>query len=218
MTLSIDEVLFSRSTYQVEVMEGGTAYWTFLQFNELDQRVDAFCSCGRALCKHVEAADKWLRDKGQLLHRRFEKSFWYQLGRIGFELFGDVPAGIVEGFEFLLENRVVETEGSSLKFAQLSQEERQAWRDGHPPDWLRFELSAWSDLAKWWFLAKKSSVRMGEWWVDATSGDKRWRMEVPEALVPQLVPALAHFALPGRCLGSCNLQGCVMWRAGWKAF
>ena len=44
-----------------------------------------------------------------------------------------------------------ETEETSLKFSNLSPEELTLWKEGRPSPELSFELSFWSDLAKWCF-------------------------------------------------------------------
>lgn len=49
----------------------------------------------------------------------------------------------------LIEKKVEETEETSLKFSNLSPEELQEYRKGQASPSLRYELSAWSDLAKW---------------------------------------------------------------------
>lgn len=46
--------------------------------------------------------------------------------------------------------RPVETEETSLKFFHLAPEELSLWQKGRPSDHLQYELSFWSDLAKWW--------------------------------------------------------------------
>jgi len=49
----------------------------------------------------------------------------------------------------IVENRVLETEETSLKFSNLSAEDITLWREGRPTHALQYELSFWSDLAKW---------------------------------------------------------------------
>src|ERR1700722_1507165 len=49
----------------------------------------------------------------------------------------------------ILHERPIETEESSLKFSKRSQEEIILWREGRPSSLLRYELSFWSDLARW---------------------------------------------------------------------
>lgn len=60
--------------------------------------------------------------------------------------------------EKILEFRPRETEETSLKFSNLTQEEIGAWRSGNPSPQLSYELSFWSDLAKWFFLQQDSGI------------------------------------------------------------
>ncbi|MBI5273577.1 MAG: DEAD/DEAH box helicase [Chlamydiales bacterium] len=57
-------------------------------------------------------------------------------------------------------DRAEETEESSLKFSNLSQEELTAWRRGRPSHQLRYELSFWSDIAKYmmWLYEEKKWI------------------------------------------------------------
>ncbi len=58
---------------------------------------------------------------------------------------GDKAAKEIEEVFFY---RVIETEETSMKFSHLPQEELELWRKKIPSQKLRYELSAWSDLAK----------------------------------------------------------------------
>ncbi len=49
----------------------------------------------------------------------------------------------------IIENRKVETEETSLKFSNLDPEEIALWKQGKPGEKLKYELSFWSDIAKW---------------------------------------------------------------------
>ena len=51
--------------------------------------------------------------------------------------------------EQIIENRSVQTEETSLKFSNLTPEELALWHEGKPSAQLSYELSFWSDLAKW---------------------------------------------------------------------
>ena len=53
--------------------------------------------------------------------------------------------------EELIDLRLLETEETSLKFSNLDPEEIALWKMGKPSDKLKYELSFWSDLAKWCF-------------------------------------------------------------------
>ena len=59
--------------------------------------------------------------------------------------------------QVLMERRVPDTEETSLKFSGLSQEELNLWREGRPSSALRYELSFWSDLAKWLMLLQEGA-------------------------------------------------------------
>lgn len=54
-----------------------------------------------------------------------------------------------------VEKRVEETEETSLKFSNLPQEELTLWKEGRPSHQLQYELSFWSDLAKWLMLLEE---------------------------------------------------------------
>ncbi len=54
--------------------------------------------------------------------------------------------------EELIDCRIVETEETSLKFSNLDPEEIALWKQGRPSEKLKYELSFWSDLAKWCFV------------------------------------------------------------------
>lgn len=132
-------------------------------------------------CAHLAAAYLRIYQGTHIpLHVRFERSLWHALFRLCADRFGDMPENIVrkakghylirgEGKAILLdlqaqgeeavdrlhvivEERLPETEETSLKFTNLSQEEINLWKSGRPSSDLRYELSLWNDLAKWFFL------------------------------------------------------------------
>jgi len=111
------------------------------------------------------------------LHQRFDHSLWSHLcrccsdymedrtdqlkatkegryicrGAKGKEIFsiqGKTPETL-EHLERLILHRREETEETSLKFSNLSEEELDMWQRGKPTPQLAYELSFWSDLAKW---------------------------------------------------------------------
>lgn len=113
----------------------------------------------------------------QPLHVRFEHSLWNQLCRqsceimdnrpdqlkatkdgkyicrdaskkIIFSIQGNTPDAIAH-LESMLFQRREETEETSLKFSNLSEAELALWEQGKPTRQLAYELSFWSDLAKW---------------------------------------------------------------------
>lgn len=135
-------------------------------------------------CPHLAAALlKIYNGKSDPLHVRFRDSFWNYLGKLcsgrhGYELSGlreEAPGffkgisltgktlcslrALTEGgrgkFHEIFFNRAVETEETSLKFSNLSVEEITLWKEGRPSRHLSYELSFWSDLAKWWMLLQE---------------------------------------------------------------
>lgn len=171
-------VIFSDKTYQVQVEDT----WIFLQFGDDGKPIDRFCGCDEASregkCSHIEKALLLILDeKGIPLHQRFrdslihdlfflaarrhgyeaqffsEKSGSYSLSMGGRELMRlSVEEDQVKEVEQILYNRPVETEETSLKFSNLSKKERELYRKGRPSDRLQYELSVFSDLAKWMFM------------------------------------------------------------------
>jgi superfamily II DNA or RNA helicase len=109
-------------------------------------------------------------------------------------------------FEEIVAPRIEETEETSLKFSNLSVEDLVSWRSGKASHQLRYELSFWSDLAKWLmalqdakqpyeitFSGEESSVPhemtfsfpgLGVWFYIS---DVNW---------PWIIPALAAVASP----------------------
>lgn len=138
-------------------------------------------------CLHLAAAYLSLF-KGQelALHQRFNSSLWYHLCQLYEERVGGddkllnclAPGHYICQFhsdktifslkalneetvltlEHILHHRTRETEETSLKFSNLSPEEILLWREGRPPAPLRFDLSYWSDLAKWWMKLQEEGV------------------------------------------------------------
>ena len=60
--------------------------------------------------------------------------------------------------ETIIKNREEETEESSIKFSNLPTEELEAYREGKPTHTLQYELSFWSDLAKWLMNLQEEGV------------------------------------------------------------
>jgi superfamily II DNA or RNA helicase len=138
-------------------------------------------------CVHLAAAYLSLfRGYAQPLHQRFARSLWNCLCRLYEERLGSDPQILSEdppgtyscqsslgktifvlqalnreSHQFLdkmIRQRAQETEETSLKFSNLSPEEISLWRQGKPNRQLRYDLSFWSDLAKW--LMKKQEDGM----------------------------------------------------------
>lgn len=139
-------------------------------------------------CPHLAAAYlRIFNKKREPLHIRFRQSLWNHLcqmasRRHGYDtkvLKGDASSGyeassatgkrlffakplneegrrkIVE----ITEQRPPETEETSLKFSNLSSEELTLWRENRPSHQLQYELSFWSDLAKWWMHMQEAGAK-----------------------------------------------------------
>ena len=129
-------------------------------------------------CLHVAAAYLAIfKTYSFPLHQRFARSLWNQLCRIYAEQLGSSPSilthaqqgnytyqisneipvlsikaltpAAIERLETLISRRPEETEETSIKFSNLSEEEILMWQEGKPSLQLRYDLSYWSDLAKW---------------------------------------------------------------------
>lgn len=106
----------------------------------------------------------------------------------------------------LIEERAVETEETSLKFSQLSQEEITLWREGRPKVQLRYELSFWSDLAKYLMYKQeikepyKISFRYGEnklpnqIWIEFE--ELLLAFYISQASLPSIIPSLSTVDSP----------------------
>lgn len=175
----VKNILFSEGTYQVEIEDkeefwpflqiddGGRILDLFCTCSEAE---------GEKNCSHLAAAYLSIM-KEEPLHVRYRRSFWHHLCQIAFKRHGSDPKifkkkeeGIFqilsqkgreililegrtkEGRELLQEvvfKHPLETEETSLKFSNLPPEELLLWRKGTPSSAFAYELSFWSDLAKW---------------------------------------------------------------------
>lgn len=121
------------------------------------------------------------------LHIRFRASLWNQLCEIGARRHGyesaPIQGSLKAGFQFnslngkklfsfrpltergkkkireIILERKPETEETSLKFSNLSPEELRLWQQGNPSILLQYELSFWSDLAKWWMDLQEAGAK-----------------------------------------------------------
>lgn len=138
-------------------------------------------------CLHLAAAYMSLfNNSSQALHQRFSRSLWNTICRLYEErLGGDENTLInlqnghyvkqspsekilftikalndesIDILEKILHERPRETEETSLKFSNLTQEEILLWREGRPPTQLRYDLSYWSDLAKWLMKMQEDKI------------------------------------------------------------
>lgn len=183
----VTSILFSNGTYQIEIVEEDHHLWPFLQIGEEGEIVDGFCNCEekKDRCYHLAAAYLSLFREGNTpLHARWKRSFWNQICHIasgyhgyrsdtlihkrGWEarlidqrlVFSIRPCTTAakEKLTELLDKRAPETEETSLKFSNLSEEELFNFREGRPSDALQYELSFWSDLSKWFFALQEKGL------------------------------------------------------------
>jgi superfamily II DNA or RNA helicase len=178
------EIVFSGPTYQIRCQDGRDSFWVFLQLDPNDRVKDLFCSCPTCAetgsCLHMAVAlfavfDQTLRP----LHKRFESSCFSTIfqalsascdslvcARKGDDLQircgGELlvlrgPQAWLKTIQTLIESPVEATEETSIKFSEASEEEIEAWRKGSATGHLRYELSAFSDLAKHLFLLSEQS-------------------------------------------------------------
>ncbi|MGK5594202.1 MAG: DEAD/DEAH box helicase [Parachlamydiaceae bacterium] len=174
---SVQDIQFSGSTYQIKVHDDHLKQdcWSFVQLDSQGLLQDAFCSCQEEEqhegCAHLVASLlRIYSDSVNPLHLRYEISIWNSLGHLFFKHYGAHPkiskegVGIKIGPNFhlkleeknikqqvleIFESQPVENEENSLKFSNLSEKELALWRKGHPSEQLQYELSVWSDFARW---------------------------------------------------------------------
>lgn len=185
--ISVGEILFSNGTYEVEVIEEGKRepFWPFLQLDEDGNILDCFCSCEESeagKCRHIKAAYLKIFDGKEPLHIIFSNSFWKRFfegvsKRVGYDAtfskrgksFELSDGSLViepkdiksESWFFEIVKKKKETEETSIKFSRLSLEELSLYRKGEASNELLFELSIFSDIAKWlFFLARDDDYRV----------------------------------------------------------
>lgn len=207
------------------------SHWPLLQLSDEGILLDGFCSCSSEHegCPHLSAAYFTIFD-GQIepLHVRFRHSLWNKLYQIlalqyrcdvteikrtgsRYELFAPPHTPIwaltpktkaaKTRFQELVVDRRKETEETSLKFSNLPPEELLLWKEGRPSDKLRYELSCWSDLAKWMTLMQTAEgviqVKMEgpkgalPQWIHAIGASFSVRFYVAPAHWPALIPSLS---------------------------
>lgn len=139
-------------------------------------------------CSHLCAAYYAIyREKKKPLHLRFEESLWTHLAQMcakrhgfdvrclknletkgfytsslkGKKLFTIKPLTSrgEKVLKELIEDYVEETEETSLKFSNLPSEELKLYKEGRPSFELKYELSFWSDIAKYFMLEQESEKK-----------------------------------------------------------
>lgn len=188
-----------------------------------------------AACPHLAASFLYIFNGTKLpLHQRFEKSLWNKLcflysERLNFDpsQFKPSPKGVyaiysvsgkqifvVQGkskqaaahLKNLLFYRHPETEETSLKFSNLPQEEIILWKEGRPSAHLSYELSFWSDLAKWMMSMQDAGEKYQiefEYsaaeipsYISIDFGELCCKFYLAEANLPIIIPALATVESP----------------------
>lgn len=186
-------------------------------------------------CLHLTIAYLSLfNDFSEPLHQRFARSLWNHLCRLYEERVGDDPQALQENLsgvytfhsktgkklfemkalkpetiQFLdktIHKRTQETEETSLKFSNLSYEDLSSWREGKPNPQLRYDLSFWSDLAKWlmkkqeegepYQISFKYSKKQLPNWFQISFEDILLRFYVSETNLPLIVDALKTVESP----------------------
>jgi SNF2 family DNA or RNA helicase len=186
-------------------------------------------------CVHIAAAYlRIFKNHTSPLHQRFEPSLWNKLCKLYKIRMGNDPAILKkidtgsfvcfspsgktifsvkaktkEGMNALmaiLEHRQTETEETSLKFSNLSQNELALWREGRPSLELSYELSFWSDLAKRLLIYENEGKQYQIQFNYSSKGlpsqitiifpDLEMSFYISEANLPQIIPSLVHVHSP----------------------
>lgn len=186
-------------------------------------------------CAHIAAAFlRIYNHESSPLHQRFQRSLWNNLCQLYADRMGDNPnllesikpghyyltsAGgkivfYIEGktsetrsrLKEILLHRKKQTEETSLKFSNLSQEELNLWREGRPSAQLRYELSFWNDIAHWLMQLQevKSEYEIQFHYsanqlpnqIEITFADLKVSFYISEANLPHIIPSLTTVESP----------------------
>src|SRR5260221_14625859 len=100
----------------------------------------------------------------------------------------------------------METEETTLKFSNIAPEELLMGKEGRPSHFLNYELSFWSDLAKWWMIQQDAGKKYKISFNDEKEAlpkeisvhfdDMESSFYIAEANWPQIIPSLAHVTAP----------------------
>jgi superfamily II DNA or RNA helicase len=175
----LDEILFSRSTFQGVCLEGKDPYYPLIQLGEDNLILSAICSCGsdENICKHAKLLyEKVITPQGTNLSEEYEKSFIKafftdffsvheesdiklhlgastlkgDFGEDSLEFSG--PLKDLKEIKTLLSNDEIKDETNSLEFSSLPENELYLYQNKRPSFDFRFRLSVYNDLAKYLFL------------------------------------------------------------------
>ena len=185
-------------------------------------------------CPHLAAAYLSLyNQQPQPLHVRFRRSLWNALfqmisERLGYssdclkpdnmgyfaqssthkQLFSiqALTPAAKKRLESIIKNRTVETEETSIKFFNLPSEEISLYKAGRPSHALNYELSFWSDLAKWlMFLEEKQEPYQISFQGESNAVPQQIHIKFPslnltfyisEVNWPQIIPTLNYVKSP----------------------
>ncbi len=228
----VKQVLFSEGTYQVEIDNYWPFLQLDDQGNLLDGFCNCPAAGETKSCPHLAGAYlKIFNGFSTPLHVRFRSSLWNHLCQMASRRHGydaDIikvknqiyEAKSVTGKQLfvikqvlpkekkrlqdLLYKRAVETEETSLKFSNLPPEEIALWKEGKPSHQLQYELSFWSDLAKWMMAmqedkeAYKIEFKGAQLpnWIRIRFPAFTISFYIAEVNWPQLIPALGTVASP----------------------
>lgn len=225
----VKDIEFSGSTYQVlvedfwvflQLEENGEIRDAFCSYEHAEEA---------AHCIHIAIAYLSLfKGYSKPLHQRFNRFLWnnicrlyeqrlggdigilikdspgnyHYLSKSGKKLFvlqSSTPEAILI-VEKIIHKPMQETEETSLKFSNLSYEELSLWRQGKPHPQLRYDLSFWSDLAKWlmkkqeegtdYTISFKYSKKQLPNWFQVELGGVTVGFYISEALLPSVIDSL----------------------------
>ncbi|MBM3207902.1 MAG: hypothetical protein FJZ57_04780, partial [Chlamydiae bacterium] len=186
-----------------------------------------------SMCSHVSAL--FLQVMGnheKPLHVRFRGSLWNELclmasrrhgydesclevgseiktvsptGKLLFYCRSKTPKG-KKTLDQIILDRPLETEETSLKFLNFSADEIALWKKGSPSHLLQYELSFWSDLAKWWMLLseEKQSYSISfpdaekdlPKWIEVKFADVEFGFYISRVNWPSIIPSLKNVEIP----------------------
>lgn len=186
-------------------------------------------------CIHMAVAYKSIYGAYSLpLHQRFARSLWNQLCLVYLDRLGDNPTVLttiqpgyylsetashdvifsvkakkpkaIKNLEYLIHKRPRETEETSIKFSNLPEEEITLWKQGQPSTHLRYELSFWSDIAKWllrlqeenrpYEISFKFSNKELPNWIQIDFEDVEIGFYIAESTLPSIINALTTVKSP----------------------
>ncbi|MFA6118418.1 MAG: DEAD/DEAH box helicase [Parachlamydiales bacterium] len=176
-----------------------TSYWPFLQIDDENNILDVFCSCKthekQGFCPHLSAAFLKITEKNEPIHVRFKKSFWHALLKIACEELGFDSNVLIKkkngSYFFISETKnelfSIEADDTAIeKLEGLFQERKSQLGAFKNPDssfyqmnllkkhiaydQLKFELSFFSDIAKWFFLMQDQNLNYKIGFVEKKDG------------------------------------------------